>query len=112
LFVSILGYKTEEVRVRNWKVPPIRLERTVSQLKDVVISNGMYTRKLESFTGAVSTYTGEQLKTVGNKNILESLKTLDPSFIMVENNQLGSNPNALPNIEVRGKNQYQHRQPE
>jgi TonB-linked SusC/RagA family outer membrane protein len=103
LVISMIGYKTQEVKTRNWKVPPIRMERSVSQLKDVVISNGMYTRKIESFTGAVSTYTGEQLKTVGNKNILESLKTLDPSFIMVENNQLGSNPNALPNIEVRGK---------
>lgn len=103
LFIRLLGYIPMEVRVRNWKVPPVRLIRSVSQLKDVVISNGMYTRKIESFTGAVSTYTGEQLKSVGNKNILESLKTLDPSFIMVENNQLGSNPNALPNIEVRGK---------
>ncbi|WP_173002951.1 SusC/RagA family TonB-linked outer membrane protein [Chitinophaga sp. SYP-B3965] len=103
LIISMIGYKTKEVKTRNWKVPAIRLEKSVSQLKDVVISNGMYTRKVESFTGAVSTYTGEQLKSVGNKNILESLKTLDPSFIMVENNTLGSNPNALPNIEVRGK---------
>ena len=40
---------------------------------------------------------------VGNKNILESLRTLDPAFNIIENNQYGSDPNRLPDIEIRGK---------
>lgn len=72
-------------------------------LEEVVINNGMFSRSKESFTGAASVFTGKELRSVGNKNILESLKTLDPSFIIVENNLQGSNPNRLPTIEVRGR---------
>lgn len=72
-------------------------------LEEVVINNGMFSRSKESFTGAAAVFTGKDLRSVGNKNILESLKTLDPSFIIVENNLQGANPNRLPTIEVRGR---------
>lgn len=72
-------------------------------LNEVVINTGMYTRSKESFTGAASVYTGAQLKTIGNRNILQSLKSLDPAFIEVQNNLQGSNPNRLPNFEIRGR---------
>ncbi len=71
-------------------------------MEDVIVT-GMYTRKVESFTGAATVYSAAQLKTIGNQNVIQSLKTLDPAFIIVDNNALGSNPNALPNIEIRGK---------
>lgn len=32
-----------------------------------------------------------------------SLETLDPSFVIMENNEYGSDPNRLPDIEIRGK---------
>lgn len=72
-------------------------------LNEVVINNGMFTRNKESFTGAASVYTGAELRAVGTKNALQSLKTLDPSFIILENNIAGSNPNRLPTIEIRGR---------
>lgn len=72
-------------------------------LNEVVINNGMFTRNKESFTGAATVFTGADLRAVGNKNVLESLKTLDPSFIILENNLQGSNPNRLPDIEIRGR---------
>jgi TonB-dependent SusC/RagA subfamily outer membrane receptor len=71
-------------------------------LGEVTISTGMFTRRKESFTGAVSSFTGDQLKMVGNQNIIQSLKTLDPSFIVLENNAAGSDPNKPAAIEVRG----------
>ena len=40
---------------------------------------------------------------VGSQNLIQSLKTLDPSFSIMENNQFGSDPNRLPDIEIRGK---------
>lgn len=40
---------------------------------------------------------------IGNTNVLQSLKTIDPSFAIIENNQFGSDPNTLPDINVRGK---------
>ena len=71
-------------------------------LADVVVT-GVYERKKESFTGASATFKTDQLKAVGSSNVLQSLKTLDPSFKMMESSQFGSNPNVMPDIEIRGK---------
>lgn len=73
-----------------------------TQLDDVVVT-GVYERKKESFTGASATFKTDQLKSVGTSNVLQSLKTLDPSFKMMENTQFGSNPNMMPDVEIRGK---------
>jgi TonB-linked SusC/RagA family outer membrane protein len=73
---------------------------------DEVVITGIVERKKESFTGATASFTGDQLLKVGNTNILQSLKTLDPSFIMVDNTQFGSDPNRLANIEVRGRSSF------
>ena len=40
---------------------------------------------------------------IGNQNILQSLKTLDPAFHVLESKEYGSDPNRLPDIEIRGK---------
>ena len=73
-----------------------------TQLADVVVT-GVYERKKESFTGASATFKSDQLKSVGTANVLQSLSTLDPSFKMMESSQFGSNPNVMPEIEIRGK---------
>ncbi|MBD0833448.1 SusC/RagA family TonB-linked outer membrane protein [Aestuariibaculum sediminum] len=102
LVFSYIGYKTTEVPVEGRTEVNVQLEADVSELEEIVIT-GIVERKKESFTGATTTVKGEELKAIGNLNIIESLKTLDPSFVIVEDNLLGSNPNRLPNIEVRGK---------
>ncbi|MDR6785518.1 TonB-linked SusC/RagA family outer membrane protein [Pedobacter africanus] len=103
LVVSFVGYKTQEIKIRvNQPALTIRLEVSETAMKDVVIT-GMMVRKKESFTGATATYTGEELKTIGAQNVIQSLKTLDPSFIQIENNLAGSNPNVLPSMQIRGQ---------
>ena len=78
------------------------MEMNAEQLADVVVT-GVYERKKESFTGASATFKTDELKAVGSTNVLQSLKTLDPSFKMMESTQFGSNPNTMPDIEIRGK---------
>ena len=80
----------------------IVLEANAMELNDVVVT-GVYERKKESFTGASATFKGDQLKKVGSQNIMQSLQTLDPSFRIMESAQFGSNPNTMPDIEIRGK---------
>lgn len=80
----------------------IVMKVNATQLADVVVT-GIYERKKESFTGASATFKTDQLKSVGTSNVLQSLKTLDPSFNMMESTQFGSNPNVMPDIEIRGK---------
>lgn len=98
---------TEELRdkeiLEGRKELVVVLEEQSENLADVVVT-GIFRRSKELATGASITVTGEQLKMVGNQNILQSLRTLDPSFKIVENNLNGSDPNSLPEIEVRGAN--------
>ena len=47
-------------------------------------------------------YTAEELKQVNPVNLLSALSILDPSFKMVENNLDGSNPNVIPDFQIRG----------
>ncbi len=104
LVISYLGYTTQEVKLKKDQSSiTIKMQLAENNMDDVVITGTGINRKRDSFTGATASFSGEQLKAIGNKNILESLKTLDPSFIMVENNTQGSNPNRLPDIEIRGK---------
>lgn len=65
--------------------------------------NGVFERKANTFTGSVKTISSEELKRVGNSNVLSSLKNLDPSILFIDNMALGSDPNAVPEIVLRGK---------
>ncbi|MFD2553121.1 SusC/RagA family TonB-linked outer membrane protein [Sphingobacterium tabacisoli] len=103
LVISYLGYESREVKAsleRNRMI--IRLKKQEEEVGEVVVT-GITQRKKESFTGATASFTGQELKMVNNQNVVASLRALDPSFIQIENNALGSNPNMLPKIELRGQ---------
>ena len=102
LVFSFIGMESQEVVYTGQSNINITLIASATEMDEVVIT-GIYTRKKESFTGSSQTYRDEELKMVGNANVLESLKTLDPSFAIIENNEFGSDPNHLPDIEIRGK---------
>jgi TonB-linked SusC/RagA family outer membrane protein len=102
LVFSAIGYELTEVQVKTAGMLPVRMVASVTTIKDQVVT-GIYQRKKESFTGSSSTYTARELKTIGNQNPLQALKTLDPSFAIIENTTFGSDPNRLPDIEIRGK---------
>src|SRR5581483_644229 len=46
--------------------------------------------------------TGDELKRINPQNVLQSIQVYDPSFKVAEDNLLGSNPNAIPKVNVRG----------
>ena len=101
---SYVGMENSYVTIAAGQAPVTR-DITLSSgvaLKDVVVT-GIYTRNKESFTGSAATYTAKELKEMGTSNVLQSLKTLDPAFAIIEDTQFGSDPNRLPNMEIRGK---------
>lgn len=104
IVVTSIGFETKEVALNEDSGLFLLLELRVKVDKlDEVIVTGYVKRTKESFTGSASTFTAEDLKRVGNKNILQSLQNLDPSFVLTENLSLGSNPNMLPDIQLRGQ---------
>ena len=102
LVFTAIGYEQTEVRIKNSDRITVKMVQAVSAMQDHVVT-GIYQRKKESFTGSSSTFTAKELKMVGNQSPLQALKTLDPSFAIVENSTFGSDPNRLPDIEIRGK---------
>lgn len=102
LIFSYVGMKTQTVRISSpSEKVKVRMEPDAVAIQETVIT-GIYTRKAESFTGSMATYSEKELKTVGNQNVLQSLKVLDPSFIVLENNLSGSDPNATMNLNIGG----------
>ncbi|PUZ25522.1 SusC/RagA family TonB-linked outer membrane protein [Chitinophaga parva] len=102
--ITSIGFETEEINVTAYQLQfSSTMRKKALELGHVDIRTGMFTRRKEDFTGAASVFTGDQLKSIGNRNILESLKTLDPSFVQVTNNAQGANPNAMPIFEIRGR---------
>ena len=103
LIISFVGYATKEITADAGKQPlTVRLEVQGIAVDEVVVT-GMMNFDKKTFSGATATYSGEELKMVGNTNVIQSLRSLDPSFLLMENNIAGSNPNMLPTIELRGQ---------
>ena len=97
--VTFVGYKNQQVALKGKTDFKIVLTEDTQEMEEVVVT-GMFTRKANSYTGSVTTIKGDELKTVGNGNVLSSLKNIDPSFLMVENLEVGSNPNAIPDFQM------------
>ncbi|WP_431242516.1 carboxypeptidase-like regulatory domain-containing protein [Flavobacterium sp. P21] len=103
LLFTYIGHLAQIIPVDKRKVINIVLRQQTKELGGVTINTGVTVRKKELITGAVSTYRGEELRQVSTQNVVQALKTLDPSFMVLNNNIAGSNPNVLPVIEVRGQ---------
>ncbi|MDR0835427.1 MAG: SusC/RagA family TonB-linked outer membrane protein [Tannerella sp.] len=105
LIVSHIGFETLTVDLTKENNYSIVLKESAGNLNEVVIT-GMFTRKANTFSGAVSTVSQAELLSVGNQNIVQSLKNLDPSILQIDNLAMGSNPNALPDLQMRGQSSF------
>lgn len=72
------------------------------QLNEVVVT-GLFDYKSSTFTGSATSYTLDDLKQVSNSNVLKAVQALDPSFVVDMNSVMGSNPNYMADITIRGK---------
>ncbi len=102
LVFSFLGYKEVKSVIGKQEVLEIDLQPSTIEVEEVVVT-GMFNRRAESFTGSATTVKGDELRRVGNQNLLASLKNIDPSFVITDNLEFGSDPNKLPEIHLRGR---------
>ena len=101
LEVNYIGFQSKVVYLNADSNYRIQLMPDSKAINEVVVT-GVFERKANTYTGAVTTVKGEELQRVGNVNVLQSLKNIDPSFMQIENLAAGSNPNALPDFQMRG----------
>jgi TonB-linked SusC/RagA family outer membrane protein len=104
---NFIGYEQKDMKIdaKDKKIT-VRLVTKSNALSEVVVTTGIYKRPVENFTGSAKTITAEELKRVAPSNILAAIGILDPSFRMPENISFGSDPNRLPDIELRGQNNF------
>ena len=102
LTVSYLGMTTQNVKVTNGKPLRIVMKPDAKQLDEVVVTGYVKISK-NSFTGTSVTVSADQLMSVSKTNVLGALQVFDPSFRIAENNMMGSNPNSVPELYIRGR---------
>ena len=104
LIFSYIGMETQEVVIAAGTqdvLKNITLKTDDKTLNEVVVT-GIFNKPRESYTGAATSYTREQLESAGNRSLITTLRNLDPSFNIADNISIGSDPNSLPSITVRG----------
>lgn len=99
IVVSYIGMTTVTVTPKDGM--KIVLKNDSKMLDDVVIT-GIFQKARESYTGSVSTIKAEDIKLNRGSNLLQTLKSLDASLNFGINNVVGSNPNSLPQLNIRG----------
>ncbi|MDF2516548.1 MAG: SusC/RagA family TonB-linked outer membrane protein [Sphingobacterium sp.] len=103
LVITSLGYERQEIKASlNQEKMVIRLKKQENALEEAVVSTGIFKKEDKSFTGASRTITTKELRQYGARNLVTSLRNIDPSFNIIENNLFGNDPNRLPEIQMRG----------
>lgn len=101
LIYSFIGMENEEIKVSS----STKLNVTLSASSlDAVIVNGFYDQAKETFTGAATTISGDELVAVSPTSLIAGIAALTPGLVITESNSSGSNPNYVPEILVRGAN--------
>ena len=105
LRISYVGHVVSTIKLKPGQSDvSVKMSPSTTTLGEVVVNNGLYKRPAGNFTGASKTFSGEQLKNVNPTNVLQALAVLEPSVRIEENNALGSDPNQLPLLQLRGQN--------
>lgn len=101
LLFRYLGKKEQEVVYSGQSILSITLDDASEILEDVVVT-GIFKKARESYTGAATTIDKEDLQMFRGQNLLQTLSNIDISLNMPYNNLLGSDPNMLPELNIRG----------
>lgn len=101
LIFSFMGYKSAEVKVVAGQSIVVKLLPDINNIKDIVVT-GYQVIKKDNYTGNAITVSGADLKRNNPQNVIKSIASFDPSFKVLDNNLVGSDPNKLPKINVRG----------
>jgi len=106
LVISYLGMMDQRVSVAGKTSFKITMKLKDTTIDEVVVTGIPFNRRTESFTGSASKITREQLLKAGNLNIFQSLKSVEPSLNIQDNLAFGSDPNRMPEMQIRGASSF------
>lgn len=99
---SFVGYEKQVVPFTSRTDSLSVVMKEEAQAIDEVVVTGIFDKPRESYTGAVTTISNKELKMFKGQNMLQTLRNIDPSINIIQDNFSGSNPNNIPNFNIRG----------
>lgn len=103
LVASYIGYSVKNIAVQANKHKYVfHLAPDMQKLNEVVVT-GIFNRKKEGFTGSAVTIKGDDLKKFSITNVAKALSAVAPGLRLTENIDMGSNPNGIPKMSLRGQ---------
>lgn len=105
LVFSFVGMETLEVKYAGQKMLHVELKDETKEIDEVVVT-GIFQRKASSFTGSAVSMSKDELMKVSNQNLFQSLKNMDPSLMIFDNLEFGSDPNKMPDMQLRGTSAF------
>jgi TonB-linked SusC/RagA family outer membrane protein len=102
LIISSINYEREGIKVQGTQPLPIQLKAIVSQLREVIVSNGYQKTTTERSTGSYVKISNELLNRRVSTTILERLEGVTNGLIFNKNVQIGAD-NKMSSISIRGR---------
>lgn len=102
LVCSFVGYETRKIQITKQVRMDITLVEAKESLDEVIVTGYAPIRK-EGFSGNTTKIKKDEILQANPNNLISAIQTFDPSFRIMENLSAGSNPNAMPDIQLRGQ---------
>ena len=102
LIFSCLGYETREIKIKSHAKMDVVLVEATESLDDVIVTGFAPIRK-DGFSGNTTKIKKDEILKANPTNMVSAIQTFDPSFRIQQNIAAGSNPNASPEISLRGQ---------
>ena len=102
LVFSYISFKTQEVKVMAGDNITVVMKEDTELLEEVVVT-GFQTKSKNSFTGSSTTIDKEKMMAMGTQSIMQGIEAFVPGVVSIDNSLMGSNPNAKPELNIRGR---------
>ena len=100
LSFSFVGYKTQEISVKDRSTIDVRLQEDLAQLDEVVVV-GYGTQKRSDITGAVSSIPEERLENLPVTNLTQAIQGTTAGLDVTQSSSV---PGSTGSIQIRGVN--------
>ena len=102
LVFSMIGYEQVQVKIGNHAKMDVTLVEASESLDDVIVTGFAPIRK-DGFSGNTTKIKKDEILKANPTNMISAIQTFDPSFRIQQNIAAGANPNAAPEISLRGQ---------
>ena len=102
LTFSYIGFKTQEIKVKAGDNITVVMKEDSELLEEVVVT-GFQTKNKNSFTGSSTTIEKDKMMAMGTQSIMQGIEAFVPGVVSIDNSLMGSNPNAKPELNIRGR---------